>query len=54
MRFLLDTHVLLWWLNDPGLLSQEAREAVQHASHDVFVSAAVVWEVASRAKHVLA
>lgn len=46
MRLLLDTHVLLWWLDDPVLLASPARAAISLNSNEVFVSAAAVWEIA--------
>ena len=46
MSLLLDTHVLLWWLDDPSLLSSEARTAIAEGRNPVFVSAAAVWEIA--------
>lgn len=46
MRLLLDTHVLLWWLDDPDLLASPARAAISRNSNAVFVSAAAVWEIA--------
>ena len=46
MRFLLDTHILLWWLADSDRLSAEARDAIIDASNDVYVSAASAWEIA--------
>jgi PIN domain nuclease of toxin-antitoxin system len=45
MNLLLDTHVLLWWLDDPALLSREAREAITEGRSIVFVSVAAVWEI---------
>ncbi|WP_337174094.1 type II toxin-antitoxin system VapC family toxin [Paludisphaera sp.] len=45
MRLLLDTHVFLRWLDDPNLLSDAAKEAIQDGSSVVYVSAAVVWEI---------
>lgn len=45
MKLLLDTHCLLWWLDDPKLLSKEARQAIGDASNFVFISAAVAWEI---------
>ena len=42
---LLDTHVVLWWLEEPGLLRAEAREAIVHPNHDVYVSVASAWEM---------
>jgi len=46
MTLLLDTHALLWWLDDPKLLSQGARRAIRDGSNTVYVSAAAVWEIA--------
>jgi len=46
MTFLLDTHVFLWWLDDPGLLSQNAREVIGDGRNTIYVSAAVAWEIA--------
>lgn len=46
MSLLLDTHVLLWWLDDNPTLSREARAGIADASHDVFVSSATAWEIA--------
>lgn len=45
MRLLLDTHVALWWLNDPDRLEEPARNAIADGYNSVFVSAASVWEV---------
>lgn len=45
-RYLLDTHVLLWWLADPGRLGDEARRAVASGLNVVFFSAAAAWEMA--------
>jgi len=44
-RFLLDTHVLLWWLDDPSQLSEEARAAIRDPGHPVLLSAAAIWEM---------
>ncbi|MGO9596826.1 MAG: type II toxin-antitoxin system VapC family toxin [Isosphaeraceae bacterium] len=46
MTLLLDTHVLLWWLDDPQHLSKAARKAITDGKNTVYVSAAVVWEIA--------
>lgn len=46
MRLLLDTHVVLWWLDDPNQLSEDAREAIAEPANDVFVSAVTAWEIA--------
>ena len=46
MRLLLDTHVLLWWLQDAPGLTGAAREAIARRDALVHVSAASVWEAA--------
>ena len=45
MKLLLDTHVLLWWLDNPSLLAPEARKTIQNNENIIFVSAAVIWEM---------
>ena len=46
MRLLLDTHALIWWLEDSAELSAEARQSISDGSNDVAVSAASAWEMA--------
>jgi hypothetical protein len=40
MNLLLDTHALLWWLDDDPGLSDKARNAIAEGRNVVFVSAA--------------
>jgi PIN domain nuclease of toxin-antitoxin system len=44
--YLLDTHVLLWWLSAPGTLAPAAREVIADGEQAVYVSAAAGWEMA--------
>ncbi len=46
MSFLLDTHAYLWWALDDSRLSNQVRRVLEDAAHDVFLSAASVWEIA--------
>ena len=46
MKLILDTHVVLWWLDDPAKLSNDAQEAISDLKNEVFVSAVVLWEIA--------
>ena len=48
MRFLLDTHTLLWVAFDEDLLSPHARQLIQTRGSEVFVSAASAWEIATK------
>ena len=45
MNLLLDTHVLLWWLDDPAQLSGAAVAAIRDEGNVVCVSAATAWEI---------
>lgn len=45
MNLLLDTHVFLWWLDNPRQLSSEARAAIGDGRNTVYVSAASIWEM---------
>ena len=49
MRLLLDTHALLWTLDDPSKLRAGAREAIRDPDSQVLVSAATAWELAIKA-----
>lgn len=46
MQLLLDTHALIWWLNNDLTLSIEAKKAIADPENIVFVSAASAWEIA--------
>ena len=46
MRYLLDTHVLLWWIGDDPKLRAETRKTVTDPDHEIVVSAASIWEAA--------
>jgi len=45
MNLLLDTHVLLWWLDDPLEMDGRARKSIADGNNVVFISAAVIWEI---------
>lgn len=45
MRILLDTHVLLWWLDDDPSLSADFRAAISNPRNEVWVSAVSLAEV---------
>jgi len=46
VRLLLDTHVLLWVLEDSPRLSPAARTLVTDSANECWVSAVSVWEIA--------
>lgn len=48
----LDTHALIWWINDPDKLSAKARSVVLKAKtqKSIYVSSISVWEIAMLVK----
>ena len=45
MRYLLDTHIFLWWVLNNPKLDESARDAIEKQENDVYVSAASTWEM---------
>jgi PIN domain nuclease of toxin-antitoxin system len=45
MKLLLDTHIFLWWADDPEKLSQAALSALQDEANELLLSVASVWEM---------
>lgn len=50
VRYLLDTHSLLWAANEPRKLSRSAAELLQNGRTPIFVSAASAWEIARKVR----
>jgi PIN domain nuclease of toxin-antitoxin system len=48
--FLLDTHVLLWWLFDDPKLSSPARNVIRAPENTILVSSASGWEIATKSR----
>lgn len=48
MRYLLDTHALLWWMTDDPRLSSRVRESIADERNAILVSAASAWEIATK------
>lgn len=46
MKYLLDTHLLLWAAHAPERLSDKALAVFNDASHELLFSAASLWEIA--------
>ena len=46
MKFLLDTHLLLWTAGDAKRLSVKARKLINEPTSELFFSAASLWEIA--------
>jgi PIN domain nuclease of toxin-antitoxin system len=48
MNLLLDTHAIVWVMNDDPRLGKAARAAILSPRNSVFVSAASIWEAATK------
>ena len=46
MNLLLDTHVLIWALNEDQRLSEKARELILNPDNAIYYSSVSIWEVA--------
>ncbi|MGL5876039.1 MAG: type II toxin-antitoxin system VapC family toxin [Xenococcaceae cyanobacterium] len=48
MSYLIDTHILLWWLfNDPKL-DTTCRDIIRNPDNRIFVSSVSAWEIATK------
>ena len=45
MRMLLDTHSLIWAVQEPGKLGNQAITALQDRENELLLSAATLWEI---------
>lgn len=45
MRLLLDTHVLLWWHDQPARLTETAYNAISDLGNDVWLSVVNGWKI---------
>ena len=48
--FIVDTHAVLWFLQDSPRLSRTAHALITDPDHMVFVSSASIWEIAVKAQ----
>ena len=46
MKLLLDSHIIVWWLDDSRQLTPAIRAAIIDPASHLFMSAASVWELA--------
>ena len=49
-RFLLDTHIFLWWLADDPGLGPDAGKAIRDGNNSIYVSAATTWEISIKSE----
>jgi PIN domain nuclease of toxin-antitoxin system len=49
MKLLLDTHIILWWVNEHEKLSSEAKAMLRNDANTIYISIASAWEIAIKA-----
>ena len=42
---ILDTHIFIWWNDDPSKLSPKARKTIEDKQNSIFISSVVIWEI---------
>lgn len=50
MKLLLDTHALLWWLENDDRLGDQARNCISNPANIVLISDASLWEIAIKSR----
>ena len=45
MKLLLDTHIFIWWVDQPEKLSLAALSALEDEANELLLSVASVWEM---------
>jgi len=45
-KYLLDTHIFLWWMSDAEQLSKEVFDIISDGSNQIYISSATIWEIA--------
>ncbi|MFI4937980.1 MAG: type II toxin-antitoxin system VapC family toxin [Candidatus Berkiellales bacterium] len=46
MNYLLDTHIILWWLTEPEKIATTARKIISDKKEQIYLSGASFWEMA--------
>lgn len=46
MNYLLDTHIILWWLTNPKQIAPKACKIISDKGNSIFISSASLWEMA--------
>lgn len=46
MNYLLDTHIILWWLTNPKQIAPKASQIIADKENSIFFSSVSLWEMA--------
>lgn len=50
MKYLLDTHIFLWWLNSDKRLQPSNKEIIADKTNTIYVSVVSAWEISIKLK----
>lgn len=50
MKYLLDTHVFIWWMEENRRLSAETKAIIDDPLNDIFISVVTPWEIVIKIK----
>ena len=45
MKYLIDTHIVLWWLADDRNLSPSIKDTISNPDNSVVISVVSLWEI---------
>ena len=45
-KYLLDTHIFLWWLSDSKRLEDKIYDIISDTDNEIYISCATIWEIA--------
>jgi PIN domain nuclease of toxin-antitoxin system len=45
MSYLIDTHILLWWLENSPKLKKSVKKILENSDNQIYVSSVSVWEI---------
>lgn len=45
MKYLLDTHIILWWLTNPSKITLKAKNIIADCNEKIYISSASIWEM---------
>lgn len=48
ITYLIDTHILLWWLFDDPKLNVQCRDIIRNPDFNIIVSTVSAWEIATK------
>ena len=48
ISYLIDTHILLWWLFDDPKLNAQCRDIIRNPDFNIIVSTISAWEIATK------